>query len=110
MILNFLLLQALRWKTDWTVPNRLLQKRLLIFPKTDDESCTGYVDNNSDCHNEWLVKWTGLDYDHATWEIDNASFLRSPEAMKLIRDYESRHKKAEQSSHVSKADEVLLIF
>ncbi|MCE3050207.1 hypothetical protein HAX54_046629 [Datura stramonium] len=39
----------------------------------------GIDENDADCHYDWLVKWTGLDYSHATWELENASFLRSPE-------------------------------
>ncbi len=92
------------------MPHRLLQKRMLLFPKQSDEFCDGHYDNNSDCHYEWLVKWTGLGYEHATWELDNASFFMSPESTQLISDYESRHKKAERLSSAYKADEVLLIM
>ncbi|WRX24831.1 SNF2 [Theobroma cacao] len=85
--------QVIRWKTEWTVPHRLLQKRKLLFPTNSDE-------NDLDCTYEWLVKWTGLGYEHATWELENSSFLTSPEAMKLMRDFEIRHLKSETlSSH-----------
>ncbi|KAK6244712.1 hypothetical protein QUC31_011121 [Theobroma cacao] len=85
--------QEIRWKTEWTVPHRLLQKRKLLFPTNSDE-------NDLDCTYEWLVKWTGLGYEHATWELENSSFLTSPEAMKLMRDFEIRHLKSETlSSH-----------
>ncbi|XP_021288943.1 uncharacterized protein LOC110420095 isoform X2 [Herrania umbratica] len=85
--------QVIWWKTEWTVPHRLLQKRKLLFPTNSDE-------NDLDCTYEWLVKWTGLGYEHATWELENSSFLTSPEAMKLIRDFEIRHLKSETlSSH-----------
>ncbi|XP_065632372.1 uncharacterized protein LOC112025285 isoform X3 [Quercus suber] len=94
-----------RWKSEWTVPHRLLQKRMLLFPKQSDESCDGDYDNNSDCRYEWLVKWTGLGYEHATWELDNASFFMSSESSQLISDYESRHKKSESLSSAYKADE-----
>lgn len=97
--------RVIRWKEEWTVPHRLLQKRMLLFPKQSDEFCDGHYDNNSDCHYEWLVKWTGLGYEHATWELDNASFFMSPESTQLISDYESRHKKAERLSSAYKADE-----
>lgn len=92
------------------MPHRLLQKRMLLFPKQSDESCDGDYDNNSDCRYEWLVKWTGLGYEHATWELDNASFFMSSESSQLISDYESRHKKSESLSSAYKADEVPLIM
>lgn len=92
------------------MPHRLVHKRMLLFPKQCDEFYDGNDDNNPDCHYEWLVKWTGLGYEHATWELDNASFLTSPEAMKLMSDYENRHEKAEILLDPHKADEVLLIM
>ncbi|GAV67872.1 SNF2_N domain-containing protein/Chromo domain-containing protein [Cephalotus follicularis] len=92
--------KVMRWKAEWTVPHRLIQKRKFSFPKHYDGEdrivLNGYF--------EWLVKWTGLGYDHATWELENASFLTSAEAMKLMNDYESRHEKAEELSRVSEAD------
>ncbi|XP_041027437.1 uncharacterized protein LOC121267581 isoform X1 [Juglans microcarpa x Juglans regia] len=95
--------QVVRWRAEWTVPHRLVHKRMILFPKQCDEFHDGNDDNNPDCCYEWLVKWTGLGYEHATWELDNASFFTSPEAMKLMSDYESRHEKAEIGPH--KADE-----
>ncbi|XVF76397.1 hypothetical protein PTKIN_Ptkin13bG0263300 [Pterospermum kingtungense] len=86
--------QVLRWKPEWTVPHRLLQKRKLLFPTNSDDS-------NLDCPYEWLVKWIGLGYEHATWELENSSFLTSHEAMKLIRDFEIRHQKSERLSSIS---------
>lgn len=91
------------------MPHRLVHKRMLLFPKQCDEFHDGN-DNNPDCCYEWLVKWTGLGYEHATWELDNASFFTSPEAMKLMSDYESRHEKAEILLGPHKADEVLPIM
>ncbi|XP_050243059.1 uncharacterized protein LOC126691856 isoform X4 [Quercus robur] len=99
------ILRVTRWKSEWTVPHRLLQKRMLLFPKQSDEPCDGDYDNNSDCRYEWLVKWTGLGYEHATWELDNASFFMLPESLQLKSDYESRHKKSESLSSAYKADE-----
>ncbi|GKV16344.1 hypothetical protein SLEP1_g27001 [Rubroshorea leprosula] len=94
--------QDIRWRTEWTVPHRLLLKRQLSFSKNCDEYFDEHVMSKSDCSHEWLVKWSGLGYEHATWELENASFLRSPEAMKLIIDYETRHRKG--SSTLSEAD------
>ncbi|XP_022743956.1 chromodomain-helicase-DNA-binding protein 3-like [Durio zibethinus] len=91
--------QVIRWKSEWAVPQRLLQKRKLLFPTNSDE-------NNLHCTSEWLVKWTGLGYEQATWELENSLFLTSPEAMELIRDFEIRHKKSERlSSHSEKEKE-----
>lgn len=103
-------LQVIKWKKEWTVPQRLLQKRLLSFGKHLDEYCQQHDESNSDCQYEWLVKWTGLGYEHATWELEDASFLTSLEAIKLIRDYESRHEKTERMSSLSQADEVLVVY
>ncbi|KAL0414343.1 UNVERIFIED_CONTAM: protein let [Sesamum radiatum] len=46
------------------------------------------------CNFEWLVKWRGLSYEHATWELDNASFLSSSLGQNLMKNYEIRHRKA----------------
>lgn len=83
------------------MPHRLLDKRLIILP--------GHDSSGSDCHYEWLVKWKGLSYNDTTWESEKASFLRTPEAMKLISFFESRHKKFDRGSHPPNAAEVLLI-
>ncbi|XP_077226776.1 uncharacterized protein LOC143860127 [Tasmannia lanceolata] len=91
--------KAITWKLEWTVPKRLLQRRLLISP----EHCGDFLN----CRYEWFVKWNGLGYEHATWELENASFLSSPEATKLISDYEGRRKKAKKRSDPSRADKVL---
>ncbi|OMO72452.1 hypothetical protein CCACVL1_17802 [Corchorus capsularis] len=90
--------QVTSWKKEWTVPHRLLQKRKLLFPTNSDE-------NNIDCSSEWLVKWIGLGYEQATWELENSSFLMSPEAMKLIRDFEIRHQKSERLTSHSEEEE-----
>jgi chromodomain-helicase-DNA-binding protein 3 len=94
--------QVLGWKQEWTVPHRLLQKRLLMSPGQRAEYHKGPAGDNVDCHYEWLVKWRGLNYEHVTWELENSSFLNSPEGRGLIRDYESRHRKSELTSSVDK--------
>ncbi|XP_038697598.1 CHD3-type chromatin-remodeling factor PICKLE-like isoform X1 [Tripterygium wilfordii] len=96
--------QAVRWK-EWTVPQRLLQKRRILSKKQFDGYCHEYDGDRSDCHYEWLVKWTDLGYDLATWELENAPFLTSPEAAKLIKDYESRHEKPEIPPNLLEVDE-----
>ncbi|KAL1088226.1 hypothetical protein V6Z11_D08G236400 [Gossypium hirsutum] len=85
------------WKQHWAVPHHLLQKRLLIT-KECDRHCNGHDDDKLCCHVEWLVKWCGLGYEHASWELDNASFFRCPEGQSLIRDYETCFKKGKKSS------------
>ncbi|XP_019187024.1 PREDICTED: chromodomain-helicase-DNA-binding protein Mi-2 homolog isoform X2 [Ipomoea nil] len=92
------------WKTDWTMPHRLLEKRLLLLPESSETDSLGHNDNGSNCRYEWLVKWTGLDYDQATWELDTAPCLNSSKALKMISDYESHHKKANPEVHPSKND------
>lgn len=76
------------------VPHRLLAKR----PIQDNI----YVASTSDiwvCEYEWLVKWRGLDYDHATWELDNADFLITSLGQNLVRNYEARRGKAKQQAN-----------
>ncbi|PPR82048.1 hypothetical protein GOBAR_AA38667 [Gossypium barbadense] len=85
------------WKQHWAVPHHLLQKRLFIT-KDCDRHCNGHDDDKLCCHVEWLVKWCGLGYEHASWELDNASFFRCPEGQSLIRDYETCFKKGKKSS------------
>ncbi|KAI3917087.1 hypothetical protein MKX01_003536, partial [Papaver californicum] len=98
--------QVVRWKPEWAVPQRLLMKRLLMSPKQRAEYLGG---SHSDilCHFEWFVKWSGLGYDDATWELENEPFLRSPEALKLIKDYECRLEKAKMASDPTRAEKVL---
>ncbi|XP_015169515.1 protein CHROMATIN REMODELING 4-like isoform X2 [Solanum tuberosum] len=86
--------KSVSWKTEWSLPHRLLDKRKLAV-----------LDDDADCHYEWLVKWTDLDYSHATWELANASFLMSHEAVKLMTDYEIRHQLAKKESHPLTEDE-----
>lgn len=88
--------QSVRWKEEWTVPHRLLQKRSIASI------------NNVDCKFEWLVKWCGLGYEHATWELENAHFLNSSKGRDLIRDYEDRHKRASGSSSLTSMEKVAI--
>lgn len=88
----------------WTTPCRLLQKRSLLSDDVFQASCK----NAADCSHEWLVLWTGLGYDQATWELESAPFLRTPKAEKLIAGYERRHSKMEKSSCLPRIDKVLL--
>ncbi|OVA18048.1 SNF2-related [Macleaya cordata] len=99
--------QGVRWKSEWAVPHRLLLKRLLMSQKQRDKYLGGHHSDFSNCYYEWFVKWSGLGYEHATWELENEPFLRSPEAMILIRDYESRREKAKIASDPTRADKVL---
>ncbi|KAK7850706.1 helicase protein mom1, partial [Quercus suber] len=93
---------VVKWKQVWTLPHRLLQKRLLLSPRECDKYHKGPAGDNLGCHYEWLVKWRSLDYEHATWELENASFLCSPEGLGLIRDYENRRRTARSTSRVDK--------
>lgn len=100
--------QVIRWKKDWSIPHRLLLKRAIILSKQNDQHFDGHNDIDSICHYEWLVKWTGLGYDHVTWELDDASFMTSPKGMKLIDGYESRQKKPDGLTNPFEANEVLI--
>ncbi|KAM3297035.1 hypothetical protein ACQJBY_039087 [Aegilops geniculata] len=89
-------------RKEWAKPHRLLRKRLLVPPRlaedffcSDDFFCSSGV---SYCTLEWLVKWRGLGYDHATWEIETLSCLCTPEADELKENYENRREAAKQSS------------
>ncbi|KAF5182778.1 Chromodomain-helicase-dna-binding protein [Thalictrum thalictroides] len=94
LVARFKKKQTLKWKSKWTKPHRLVQKRFLTSPKQQDETF-------SDCQCEWFVKWTSLGYEHGTWELENAPFLGSIEAMELKRDYESRLEKAVSAANPS---------
>ncbi|XP_065876396.1 helicase protein MOM1 isoform X2 [Euphorbia lathyris] len=91
--------QISSWKEEWTEPHRMLQKRLLRSPKELDNVHEGHVDDVLNCHYQWLVKWRGLDYEKATWELENASFMKLPKAQSLIRDYENRLERAKNRTH-----------
>ncbi|KAK7245118.1 hypothetical protein RIF29_39952 [Crotalaria pallida] len=90
--------QVIKWKREWSIPHRLLRKREIKFLKLNNEHLDGDDDIDSVCRYQWLVKWTGLGYDHVTWELYNASFMTSSEGMKLIEDYKSRRKSANKLS------------
>ncbi|KAG8658119.1 helicase protein MOM1 isoform X6 [Manihot esculenta] len=90
--------QVTKWKQEWNEPRRLLQKRSVIYPREHDETYKEHAKDISECHNEWLVKWRGLDYDLATWELEDASFMSLANIQSLMRDYENRHEKAKRHS------------
>lgn len=71
--------------------NRLLRKRSI-----QDKIYIASSAVISVCNYEWLVKWQGLSYDHATWELETADFLSSPLGQNLMKDYEIRCEKAKQ--------------
>lgn len=54
------------------------------------------------------MKWKGLGYNQASWELENASFLRTPGAMKLINNFENRHKNIVRVLHSPEKFEVNL--
>lgn len=83
--------QTVRWSREWTVPHHLLRKRSL-----KDKIYIASSAVISVCDYEWLVKWHGLDYDHATWELDNSDFLSSSLGQNLIKSYEVRREMAKQ--------------
>uniref|UniRef100_A0A5B7AM86 Putative helicase protein MOM1 isoform X1 n=1 Tax=Davidia involucrata TaxID=16924 RepID=A0A5B7AM86_DAVIN len=96
--------QVTRWKLEWTVPQRLLKKRLIMSPMQSNGNHSGHAADSSDCYYEWLIKWCGLDYEHATWELENASFLHSPHGQSLVREYENRCENAKRNVSFSRVD------
>lgn len=94
--------QVVKWNAEWTVPHRLLKKRSVIFPRQQNKlQITPSIDI-SDFQYEWLVKWCGLGYEHASWELDNSYTLSSPRGQNLVKDYEIRLQKAKRTVDKSK--------
>ncbi|KAF8039852.1 hypothetical protein BT93_B2154 [Corymbia citriodora subsp. variegata] len=93
--------QVVLWKSEWTLPRRLLQKRSITSPQFHSE-CDRQEEGTdmSTCHYQWLVKWCGLDYEHASWELENASLFLSSEAQSLIKQYENRLERATGAHNV----------
>ncbi|XP_074307801.1 uncharacterized protein LOC141642771 isoform X2 [Silene latifolia] len=75
--------QGTSWNPEWAVPQRLLSRRLVIVGNQD----AGFA---SKSHFEWLVKWRGLDYDQATWELEDSEFCKKPEVQQLMQEYGTR--------------------
>ncbi|KAL5998654.1 hypothetical protein ACLOJK_009598 [Asimina triloba] len=98
-----------KWNSDWTVPQRLLKKRLLMSSVQADEHFVGHGSDSLNCLYEWFVKWKGLGYEHSTWELENEPFLSSNEAMILRRDYERRHEKSKNSSDPTRVAKVYVL-
>ncbi|KAK9691485.1 hypothetical protein RND81_09G199800 [Saponaria officinalis] len=72
------------WKPEWAVPHRLLIRRSIIVDEQDAHF-------TSKSHHEWLVKWHGLEYDQATWELEDSELIKKPESQQLLKEYETRH-------------------
>ncbi|KAL2557461.1 uncharacterized protein Fot_02200 [Forsythia ovata] len=89
--------QVVRWNAEWTVPHRLLKKRSIIFSRQQIKHQISPSIDISDCQYEWLVKWCDLDYEHASWELDNSYTLSSPRGQNLMKDYEIRLQKAKRT-------------
>ncbi|MED6144730.1 hypothetical protein PIB30_018202 [Stylosanthes scabra] len=98
--------QDQRLKLEWTLPHRLLQKRAIISSSQQDDHKIKDGVQDLNCFCEWLVKWRGLGYEHATWELDNGLFLRSPEGQRLIRGYEERFQRAKRDASCSTVNNV----
>lgn len=90
--------QIVTWNPEWRLPHRLLRKRRLMSCSHQDECQSSNNDAIPYCQFEWLVKWRGLDYEHATWEVDSMKFLHSPQGQRLVKEYEIRHQKTRKLS------------
>lgn len=104
--MKYYFLQVTGWKQEWAIPRRLIEKRLLLCPKQYDQYFKENSGDNFGCHYEWLVKWRGLGYAHATWELENSPLFNSPDGQNLIRDFENRRKKVTRVSFSSLASNV----
>ncbi|KAL3618573.1 hypothetical protein CASFOL_037655 [Castilleja foliolosa] len=93
--------ETARWSVDWTVPHRLLRKKP-ILDKFHTASSADVLESY-----EWLVKWKGLDYDHATWELDSSHFLSSSLGQDLKSEYEMRREKAKRDVDKSQKESVV---
>lgn len=89
------------WNPEWRLPHRLLRKRRLMSFSHQDEYQSSNKDAVPYCQFEWLVKWRGLGYEHATWEVDSIKFLHSPQGQRLVKEYEIRHQKTRKVSDKS---------
>ncbi|CAN6192249.1 unnamed protein product [Urochloa humidicola] len=98
--------KTIRWKQEWAEPHRLLKRRLLMPPKEAEAFFNSLSDKIAYCNAEWLVKWKGLGYEYATWELETSSFLCTPEAEELKRSYENRLEAARRVSDPAKVDKV----
>ncbi|CAL4938394.1 unnamed protein product [Urochloa decumbens] len=98
--------KTIRWKQEWAEPHRLLKRRPLMPPKEAEAFFNSLSDKIAYCNAEWLVKWKGLGYEHATWELETSSFLCTPEAEELKRSYENRLEAARRVSDPAKVDKV----
>ncbi|XP_048137315.1 helicase protein MOM1-like isoform X2 [Rhodamnia argentea] len=93
--------QVVPWKSEWALPRRLLQKRLITSPQFHSERDRQEEGTDvSMCHYQWLVKWCGLDYEHASWELENASLFLSSETQSLFKQYENRLDRATGACNV----------
>lgn len=94
--------KALKWNPEWAEPQRLIQKRQLIFPQHPDIECRE-VSGELDRRTEWFVKWKGLGYDQCTWELEDTSILKSTSSRELMTEYERRYDEAHQRASPTQA-------
>ncbi|KAF3342047.1 Helicase protein MOM1 [Carex littledalei] len=97
----------LKWKQEWTEPQRLLMKRPLMPERAADEFYDGPGDSLPFSNAEWLVKWRDLGYEHATWELETSPFLCTEEGTSLIKAFESRRQQARLSSYPQRINRAL---
>ncbi|KAL0914065.1 hypothetical protein M5K25_017570 [Dendrobium thyrsiflorum] len=101
--------KVMKWKKEWAEPERLLQKRLVVLPETSDEYTSGPAMETSNCCVEWFVKWKGLEYDQATWELEKSLLSSSSEAARLVEDYGHRRDQAKRLHDPLRREKVLRV-
>ncbi|KAG0503009.1 hypothetical protein HPP92_003081 [Vanilla planifolia] len=104
-----LVLGSVKWRKEWSQPERLLLRRLVVPPEVADEHISVSAPEASQCWIEWFVKWRMLEYDRATWESENSLLSHFPEAARLIEDYERRRELARRSSDPMRADKASVV-
>ncbi|XP_020580653.1 uncharacterized protein LOC110024818 isoform X2 [Phalaenopsis equestris] len=101
--------EVTKWRQEWTEPERLLQKNLVVLPETSYDCTLGPSTESSNCCIEWFVKWKGLEYDQATWELEKSLLLGSSEAPRLVEEYEHRREQAKSLHHLLRRQKVLKV-
>lgn len=88
----------MKWQPEWAMPHRLLEKRLIWHDEMYPADMA-----KANCRYQWLVKWCGLGYEHATWELEEEPLFNSSEAANLIKEFETRHDRARRCLNLERS-------
>ncbi|PKU83925.1 uncharacterized protein LOC110102857 isoform X2 [Dendrobium catenatum] len=101
--------KVMKWRKEWAELERLLEKRLVVLPETSDEYTSGPAMETSNSCIEWFVKWKGLEYDQATWELEKSLLSGSSEAARLVEEYGHRRDHAKRLHDPLRREKVLRV-